>query len=67
MKIYKGITIETSTHEKDGSWMASAEILSEAGDVNALAGTMLSGFKTQDEAEAAALDWTIKEIDKMVV
>ena len=59
------VHISANAHES-GLWTASAEILLKAllpDDELVIARMIHGGFKTKDEAEAAALVWATNEIE----
>ena len=61
----------TSPHEDaPGQWTISAEIVFKdplsGGHEQNMGGFMKRGFKTKEDAENAALDWSAKEIYKFI-
>lgn len=71
MKIqsFGGYEIHTSAAEEEpGQWKISAEVICKTplpSGVTAVSGMMKKGFKTEADAEAAALQWGKEEIDKL--
>ena len=63
---YKDYTIEVATFQyRPESWSIKVEIKvkTQLGLLKTVALMMKSGYKTENAAETAAIDWAIQEID----
>ena len=65
---YKGYEIEIFPSEKTGGWQATVKVTTIIAGLRGttdLGPAVTSSFKTQAEAEAAALMWAKQRIDQM--